>query len=52
MNTKIEKSASCEVHLVLNAKNVVHDSHSQGMASLQFVAVSLAASQAFTCLSC
>ena len=55
MNTKIENSATCEVQLMLqflNAKNAVCDSHSQGIATLQFVDVSLAALQAFTCLPC
>jgi len=55
MSTEIEKSATCEVQLLLqflNAKNVVHDSHSQGIATLQFVAVSLTALQAFICLPC
>jgi len=53
MNTEIENSTTCEVQFllrVLNAKNVVYDSHSQGIATLQFV--SLAALQAFTCLPC
>ena len=55
MNTETENSATCEVQLLLqflNSKNVVHDSHSQGIATLQFVAVSFAALQAFTCLLC
>jgi hypothetical protein len=55
MNTEIENSATCEVQLLLqflNAKNVVHVSHSQGIATLPFVAVSRAALQTFTCLPC
>jgi len=55
MNTEIENSAICEVQLLLrflNAKNVVHDSDCQGIATLRFVAMSLAALLALTCLPC